>query len=48
MHDYIPWDGTSYCVERCGLPATVRRLTGMVDATPLYELVCADHVEDTQ
>ena len=34
------WDGESYCVNRCGRPATHRALSGMVDGVPLYELVC--------
>lgn len=40
MRSSDEWDGQSFCVNRCGRPATHRVLTGMVDGSPLYELVC--------
>lgn len=40
------WDHESYCTEGDGNPATHRRLAGMVDDTPLYELVCCRHADE--
>lgn len=44
------WDGVSYCAHGpsdgppvCHNPAAHRRLTGMVDDLPLYEIVCCIH-----
>lgn len=34
------WDQESYCVHRDGRPATHRETVGMVDGTPLFEMVC--------
>ena len=38
------WDQESYCVTfGCHWPATHQQLTGLVDGTPVYELVCCEH-----
>lgn len=39
----VDWDQESYCIEGCGNPATHRRLVGMVDDVPLYEMICCEH-----
>ena len=42
------WDGESYCVRFCGRPAVVALPLGMVDGTPVVELVCIEHGDAEQ
>lgn len=43
--DKYSWDGESYCITGCGNPAVARIVYGMIDETPIMELVCINHID---
>lgn len=46
MTQPVDWDHQSLCMEDdCIQPATHRRLDGMVDDTPVYEMICCEHAD---
>lgn len=42
----LEWDGESYCITGCGLPAVASVVYGFMDESFITEMVCINHKED--
>lgn len=47
MNAPCDWDQESYCINGDGHPATHRQLTGMIDDSPIYEMICCTCADPT-